>query len=256
MTLVQETVAADKPASPLADDVFLTVFVACYNEEEGIVPTLDVLVAALCEFSFTWEIIVIDDASTDRSVERIRQYMRDYPSLPIFLNVNQRNMGLSNNYVDAAFLGRGTYYRLVCGDNVEPRETLADVFRNIGKADMVIPIHRECGGRSFARRFLSRLYTRIVNLITGHRIRYYNGLAVHLRQNVMRFHSRSSGFNFQADLITSLLDRGCSYVEVPVEVHERTSGTSTALTFRNLLSVGHCLLEMALRRLRMALYGR
>jgi Glycosyl transferase family 2 len=52
---------------PLENDLDLTLFVACYNEEENIVGTLETVLEALGEFDFTWEIIVIDDASTDRS---------------------------------------------------------------------------------------------------------------------------------------------------------------------------------------------
>jgi glycosyltransferase involved in cell wall biosynthesis len=239
-----------------AGDVHLTIFVACFNEEENIEATLDVLISALSEFSFTWEVIVIDDASTDQSVKRIQQYISSHPSLPILLHVNARNMGLANNYVDGAFLGRGKYYRLVCGDNVEPKETLVEIFKNIGKADMIIPKQIHVEGRPPLRRFLSGLYPKIINLITGHNISYYNGLAVHLRYNVQRFHSTSSGFNFQADLITTLLDRGCGYIEVPVVARDRQAGKSTALTFKNILSVGHSLLEMVFRRLRLKLYGR
>lgn len=237
-------------------DVLLTVFVACFNEEQNITETLDTLLDAMAAFDFPWEAIVIDDASTDGSVRLIRDYIERHPQAAISLKVNAVNMGLSENYVDAAFLGRGKYYRLVCGDNVEPRETLIEVFRHIGSADMVIPYQVHCEGRPFLRVMLSRLYTGIINGLSGNRIRYYNGLALHLRQNVMRFHSRSSGFNFQAELITTLLDRGFSYVEIPVTARERQSGNSTALTLRNLLSVANSLLELVLRRIRKALFGR
>lgn len=47
----------------------LTLFVACYNEEANIIDTLDTLIAALRECNLTWEIVVIDDASRDHSVE-------------------------------------------------------------------------------------------------------------------------------------------------------------------------------------------
>jgi len=153
-------------------------------------------------------------------------------------------------------LGKGTYYRLICGDNVEPKETLVTLFKQIGAADMIIPHQVECEGRAKFRIFLSRLFTKLVNAITGHSINYYNGLAVHLRYNVMRFHSASSGFSFQADLITTLLDEGKSYVEVPVIARDRVTGKSTAVTLKNIFSVGHSLLEMMLRRLRRILYGR
>ena len=52
----------------LTHDCDLSLFVACYNEEEGIIPTLDTVVAAAREVGITYDVVIIDDCSTDRSV--------------------------------------------------------------------------------------------------------------------------------------------------------------------------------------------
>jgi hypothetical protein len=72
----------------------------------------------------------------------------------------------------------------------------------------------------------------------------------------MRWHPCSYGFGFQADILTRLLDEGASFVQVPRFGSERKGGASTALSMRNILSVSHTLLELAIRRLRRFLYGR
>ena len=236
--------------------VYLTLFVACYNEEANIVGTLDTLLGALAEFAFRWEIIVIDDASRDRSVPVIRQYLDRHPALPIRLVVNDRNKGLAQNFIEGAFLGRGKYYRLICGDNVEPKEVLVEIFRHIGEADLIIPYQVRCEGKSVLRRGLSWLYTGIINTICGYRIRYYNGLAVLQRYHVMRWHTNYRGFGFQADMVTRLLDEGFSYKEIPVISIERRAGASTALQLKNVLSVSHTILDLSIRRLGRLLYPR
>jgi glycosyltransferase involved in cell wall biosynthesis len=225
--------------------------VACYNEEENIVATLDTLTAALTEVGSAYEVIVIDDASTDQSVGVVRRYMHEHPQLPLTLKVNEKNRGLAYNFVEGAFMGSGRYYRFICGDNVEPKETFVTIFKQLGKADMIIP-YQDCAGRPLLRRALSRAYTGLVNLISGHRIRYYNGNALHLRYNVMRWHPNCHGFGFQADLITRLLDQGASYQEVRVKAQERKKGRSKALTLKNFLSVTHTLLDLSIRRIGQA----
>ena len=95
-----------------------------------------------------------------------------------------------------------------------------------------------------------------MNLISGYNLKYYNGLAIHLRYNVMRWHPSSYGFGFQADILTRLLDEGASYIQIASAGIDRKGSGSTALTMRNFLSVTHTLLELAIRRLRRALYGR
>lgn len=243
------------PAPPQQSDLDLTLFVACYNEEKNIVDTLETLLSALEEFQFSWEILVIDDASQDRSVEVVQDFLARRPGLPIRLLQNAVNLGLAQNYIEGAFLGRGTYYRLVCGDNVEDRTALVEVFRHMGAADMVL-FYQNCVGRSMLRRTLSQVFTTLVNLVSGHRIRYYNGMAIHKRYDVMRWHTNYHGFGFQADMITRLLDEGFHYVEVPIATHERTGGKSSALTLRNFFSVLHTFIDLFIRRIGRSAFFR
>jgi glycosyltransferase involved in cell wall biosynthesis len=239
---------ATNPLTPVAWEKDITFFVACYNEEDNIVDTLNELTAALAEIHCTWEIIVNDDGSTDRTLDVVQCYLREHPHLPIYCHVNKENKGLAQSYIDGAFLGRGKYYRLVCGDNVEPKDTFVAILQHLGEADMIIPYHAEARGKAWYRKVLSGTFTRIVNVLSGHRLKYYNGLAVHLRYNVMRYHTDAQGFGFQADLTTRLLDQGLSYVEVPTINQERTKGSSKALNLRNFLSVAHTLFEILIRR--------
>jgi len=98
---------------------------------------------------------------------------------------------------------------------------------------------------------LSQAYTFLVNTLSGYRIRYYNGLALHLRYNVMRWGPHSFGFGFQAELITRLLDEGATYIQIPVvATHQEKGGKNSALNWKNFLSVAHTLLEVLIRRVR------
>jgi glycosyltransferase involved in cell wall biosynthesis len=236
------------PASEGALD--LTIFVSCYNEQDFILQTITTVQEALAEArAVSYEIVVIDDCSRDRSADLVEDYIRTHPDACILLRRNRSNRGLAQNYFDAAFIGKGKYYRLICGDNAEPKETIVAVCRRIGEADMVIPYYVSSEGKSLYRRLLSTAYTRLVNAIGGFRLNYYNGLAVHLRYNVMRWHPNTRGFGFQADIICMLLDQGFSFVEVPVKTVERKGAGSEALTFSNMLSVAHTLVDIIVRRI-------
>src|SRR3977135_4039053 len=111
-----------------------------------------------------------------------------------------------------------------------------------------VPYFGLAEGRSLKRRMISKSYTWLLNLITGNRLQYYNGLAVHLRHNVMRWHPNTHGFGFQADILCLLIDLGFTYEEVEIITIEQRRGGSNALTFRNLLSVAHTLIEIGNRR--------
>jgi len=227
----------------------ITLFVSCYNEETFIINTLNTLVAAMKKLDKTYEILVIDDCSKDRSLELVQNFIAQHPDVPIILRANVKNKGLAQNYVDGAFIGRGKYYRLFCGDNSEPVETMVTVLSRIGEADIIVPYYLEFQDRVFYRQFMSKLYTKLINLISGNKIQYYNGLHVHLRYNIMRWHPNTRGFGFQAALLCSLIEQGFTYVEVPTITIERRGGRGNAVTWKNLRSVVHTMLSVLMRRI-------
>lgn len=234
----------------MSDSIDLTIIIPCKNEEANISSTLDTVLAAMAETSFSLEILVLDDGSTDRTSEVVEQYQRQHPELPLRLHKNSRNIGLSNSYVDGAFLARGKYCKLMSGDDAEPTGALVTMFKRIGEADIVIPYHEELTGKSAARVGVSKLYTFLVNLFSGNSIRYYNGGAIHLRYNILRWHSYTFGFGFQADFITRLIDLGATYVEVPVKARHTEKGRGASpFHIRNFVSTAHTLFEIARRRL-------
>jgi len=211
----------------------------------------------LSELPYRYEVLVVDDGCTDGTAGVVEQYMSSHAELPVRLHKNPRNLGLTRSFVDGAFLGRGIHYRMVSGDNPEPKETLKAVFGKIGEADIIIPYFDRVSGKPVLRMALSNLYTVLVNRLSGYRIRYYNGCAVHLRYNVMRWGPYSLGFGFQAELITRLLDEGASYLEIPIHAnHTEKSGQNSAINFGNFLSVGHTLLEIFLRRIRKRVFQK
>ena len=234
----------------------LTIFVSCYNEAPYIVRTLDTLRSAFAELKFSYEIVVIDDCSKDNSADLVVDYIRDNPTERLLLRRNKHNIGWAQNYIDGAFIGKGKYYRIVCGDASEPKDTMIKVFQEIGAADIIIPYYVTNAGRSWQRGFLSSVYVTLVNLISGFHLKYYNGLPVHLRYNVMRYHSNTRGFGFQADILCLLLEQGFSFKEVPVFAVEQKGGKSTALSLKNVLSIGHTLFDIGIRRIANMVYRR
>jgi len=234
----------------------LTIFIPCYNEEQNIVPTLEVLLLALAGLKLSWEVIIIDDASSDRTVENARAFIQTHPESNIQLKVCEQNQGLAHNYVDGAMMGKGKYYNQVCGDNVADVEALRVLFQQIGTVDILIPYAAQTPNRPWFRLVLSSLYTAIVNLISGHRLHYYNGLPIHLRTNVIRWHSNYYGFGYQADLLIRLIEEGATYREVPVTQLDRKSGDSKALTAKNLLSIAHFFMDLIIRRIGNSFFGK
>jgi glycosyltransferase involved in cell wall biosynthesis len=235
----------------LEASVEVTFFVPCYNEERNILGVLDKLVRAAGILDLTYEILVFDDASTDSTSDLVRRFQAEHPDVPLRLFQLPANCGVARNFVEGAFQGRGQYYRLICGDDVEPLETHLEILRHRGQADIVVPYFTTIHGRTRYRAALSRLYTVLVNAITRNHLRYYNGCPLYRRFDVLRFHIEATGFGYQAEFLTRLLREKRSYVEVALTASDRPG--SGSVNARNFLSVAHSLLKMWLSRMRVYL---
>ena len=256
MSEAPTTPRSPEPTPPgVVEELDLTMFVPCYNEEERITGTLETIKAAMAEVPCTYEVIVVDDGSKDRTCEKVAEFQQANPGLPVILRKNPRNLGLARGFVETSFQGRGRYYRLVCGDNVEPKETMVTLLRMIGQADLVLPYYPVLPGKSMVRRAISKTFTFLVDLLSGYSVKYYNGCAIYRRFHVMRWAPYNYGFGFQADLITMLLDEGATHVQVPVSgSHYVKEGGRSPLNCRNFVSTGHTLFEIFLRRMQRIIY--
>lgn len=235
----------------------ISFFAPCYNEEHSLINTLDTIVKVTQRFpELTFETIIVDDGSTDATFAKAEEYIKNNQNLDIVLYRNKTNMGLARGFVDAAFRGKGKYFRQVNGDNDETVESIAVLLTYIGKADIIIPYHLDATVRGTLRKNISSTFTLLINFITGNKVKYYNGLPVFLREHVLRWHSRTNGYGYQAELVTNLLSAGYSYYEVGVIPITRQAGESKAFTFRNFLSISHTLTKLVLQRLSQLYYDR
>src|SRR5579862_8658293 len=77
--------------------VEISIFVSCYNEEAFIHDTLSVIVQAMTIVNKSYEIIVIDDCSKDKSAEIVKNYIAEHSDINIILRSNKKNKGLAQN---------------------------------------------------------------------------------------------------------------------------------------------------------------
>ncbi|WP_027377056.1 glycosyltransferase [Kaistella palustris] len=105
--MIQE--AAEIVANPL-----LSVIIITYNQEKYIRQTVESILAQSCDFDF--EIIIGDDCSTDRTRTIIRKLQKKH-SKTVRLLLQEKNQGITKNYLSALALCRGKYIAQIAGDD-------------------------------------------------------------------------------------------------------------------------------------------
>jgi glycosyltransferase involved in cell wall biosynthesis len=237
MTIVgQHTGTRAATAEAAGADRSLSIIIPAYNERENILATLENVTRALAPLSLPHEILVIDDGSSDGTADLVRSNLDRLPGVRLLKN--ERNMGFGWTYRRGVEEASLAHIVMVHGDNAWGWATLGDLFERTGEADVIIGYTRDMlRSRSVARTIVSKAFTLLVNLITWRRLTYYNGLQIHRAAVLKQLRIESRGYGFQAEVLVKALRRGRFYVEVPMELVERTKGESKAFRVKNVVDV-------------------
>lgn len=231
--------------------VQITFFVPCYNEARNVEGALNVIETLMKNRALTYEILVVDDGSSDGTSEVVKAYCSSHPAAPIIIHRNPKNLGLGRNYFLASTRGRGKYYMLINGDNETSVDDFARILEQLGKADMIVPYLANQTERPLIRTIISCSFNSLVSLLSGHRLKYYNGPVLHRRENVIRFAPKASGFTYQSEILCQALAYGCSFVEVPMYYMKiKNKDMSSIFRFVNIASSLKCIGRMFLNRLK------
>lgn len=88
------------------ENIQISVICTSYNYEQYITKALDSIINQ--KTNFTFEIIVVDDCSTDSSRDILKTYQQQYPNL-IRLFFNDKNKGLTQTWIDICKEAKGKY---------------------------------------------------------------------------------------------------------------------------------------------------
>lgn len=219
-----------------AADRSLSVIIPAYNEYENILATLENITAALEPLSLSYEVLVIDDGSSDRTADLVASNLSRFPNVRLLKN--ERNMGFGSSYRRGVEAAARAHVVMVHGDNAWGSATLREFFSHTGEADVIIGYTRDMlKSRTWTRTFVSKAFTLLVNLITWRHLTYYNGLQIHEAPILKSLRIASRGYGFQAEVLVKSLRLSRSYVEVPMDLIEREKGESKAFRVKNVLDV-------------------
>jgi len=96
------------------ETALLSVCFICYNQAPFIRQALDSVLAQ--KVSFSWEILIADDRSTDGTREIVLDYQSRYPGL-IRVLPRDSNLGPARNFIDLINSATGKYIAYLEGDD-------------------------------------------------------------------------------------------------------------------------------------------
>lgn len=218
-------------------DVSLSVVIPAYNEEGNVERVIPRIVETLRAMVGRFEVILVDDASTDRTPELFAEMARRYPEIRVVRNEKNLRQGAS--------LARGfslAKYDLVMHEAMDypfDLEGLRLLLPKFPAADVVVASRRMHRGRTYedatGRRFLASWGNRILmRAFFGVPVKDFTFIQIYKRELLERMPTRSTSPSMiNAEKIIRAYKKGLNVVDVDVDYLPRTIGQSSSVNAKN-----------------------
>ncbi len=215
----------------------LSIIVPAFNEEKNISKTVDNIKKSLRFINKKYEIIIINDCSTDDTLKKILKLRSKNKYIKIFSN--KKNLGFGASFKKGLKFSKGSKIMWLQGDNAWSYKMLEKLFKTLDnpKFDLIVQINKKMlSERGFVRWFISKLFTFLLNFFTNKKIFYHNGLQIHKKKFLKKIKIKENHYCFQAEILLKSMKyyRNIKYIDL--QSQSRDYGFSKAFGLRNILS--------------------
>jgi len=209
----------------------LSVVIPARDEEGSIEKTVAEIAGALAERQIPFEIVVVDDGSTDQTAAHVQRSIEQYPGVRLVSNDGRHGFGMA---VRAGLAqATGAAIAVMMADGSDSPEDLVRYYRKLeegydcafgsrfiqGGKIVDYPVHKLAINR-MANWFIRMLFRLRYNDITN-AFKCYRRQAVDGMQPLLSPH-----FNLTVEMPLKAIVRGYSYAVVPISWTNRKSGIS------------------------------
>ena len=199
-----------------------------FNEEANIGHALLYAQQALAEHSRDYEIIIVDDASTDTSPEMVRRAVAGNPRIRLIQHDFNKKLGASLKTGFAA--ARNELILYMDADLPFDPDVLGRAIRamNVTRADMIAGYRFDRTTEGWKRTAYSFCYNLLIRLLFRSRVRDINFSFKLMRRQVLEaLQLRSEGSLIDAELVVKAVNRGFSVQQIGLDYFPRIHGAST-----------------------------
>ncbi len=211
------TVGAPSAMSPQPQ---ISVVIPCLNEEEAVGKVVDQAFEGIRRSGRPGEVVVVDNASTDRSAEVAAAHGARV--------VTEQRRGYGSAYLAGLADARGAYIVMGDADETYPLQELGPFVDKLEAGDDLVMGSRFEGkihgdAMPFLNRFVGNpILTGMLNLLFGVKISdAHCGMRAVRRDALPRLDLHSTGMEFASEMVFKAYRRGLTVSEIPIDYYPR-----------------------------------
>lgn len=216
----------------------VSLVIPMYNEELNIEHAVAAAVEALGKYTSAYEIVIVDDASTDGSPAIARQLAAENPSIRVLTHETNRKLGGTLRTGFAAARHDLVFY--MDADIPFDPDVLGTAMRamKITGADMIAAYRHDRTMEGFRRGVYTLVYNNLIGVLFGWPHRDINFSFKLMKREVLEAIAlRSEGSLIDAELIVKAKNHGFVIQQIGIDYFPRTRGESHLASFGVVLKI-------------------
>jgi glycosyltransferase involved in cell wall biosynthesis len=219
----------------------LSLVVPIFNEEESVGPLIARIEEAMAGCPYPWELILVDDGSTDATLASARSAI-DRPGLDLQVVALQRNFGQTAAMQAGITHARGRLIATLDGDLQNDPRDIPEMVKELERRelDLLVGWRKNRQDGLFLRKIPSWIANRLIGRITGVRLHDYGcSLKIYRGSVIKQVRLMGEMHRFIPAWVAGVVPSS-RIGEMPVTHHARQHGTSKygiSRTFRVILDL-------------------
>jgi glycosyltransferase XagB len=200
----------------------LSIIIPTYNEEENIVKLVERIHTVLSLYRIPYEIIFIDDHSTDRTPILIENLTQTYP---IKLFFKKGNKGKAQSLIEGFVRANCDLICMIDADLQYPPEAIPQMVQKIAEGADLVVANRKKKEIGFLRTIISDIYNALFNkLLHNFNVDVQSGLKVFKKELIQRVSLGTGKWAIDLELLIKARNAGYKIVDYDITFAKRDNG--------------------------------
>ncbi len=211
-----------------------SIIIPIYNEEHIIPMTLGNIIQVLNSDELEWEVIAIDDGSTDKSPAILKDMEQRYPE-QLKVITHPYNKGNGATIKTGIKHAEGDIIICMDIDGQHDPHDIQKMLPYLMDYDLVVGMRPFKQDGTWYRNLANKFFNKLASTLTGFKIKdLTSGFRIFRADVVKKFyHLFPQRFSYPATSTLALLKGGYNIKYVPINIHRRQAGASKVRLFRD-----------------------